>query len=88
MQGLRSTSALFWAPEKVGVRQPLLIFFHFVGDPRECRDYVAIPPSSRPPGKVGVASSNFVHALGVGDPRECIGYVAIPPSSRPLRSQG
>ena len=25
MQGLRSISALFWAPEKVGVWQPLLI---------------------------------------------------------------
>ena len=26
MQGLRSNSALFWATEKAGVRQPLLIF--------------------------------------------------------------
>ena len=26
MQGLHSNSALFWAPEKAGVRQPLLIF--------------------------------------------------------------
>ena len=26
MQGLRSISALFWAPEKAGVRQPILIF--------------------------------------------------------------
>ena len=26
MQGLRSKSALFWAPEKAGVRQPILIF--------------------------------------------------------------
>ena len=27
MQGLRNNCALFWASEKVGVRQPLLIFF-------------------------------------------------------------
>ena len=25
MQGLRSNSALFWAPEKAGVRLPLLV---------------------------------------------------------------
>ena len=48
MQGLHSNSALFWAPEKAGVRQPLLIFFHFVGDLRECRGYIAIPPSFGP----------------------------------------
>ena len=26
MQGLHSNSALFWAPEKAGVRLPLVIF--------------------------------------------------------------
>ena len=35
MQGLRSTSALFWAPDKAGVRQPILILSPFVwGPPR------------------------------------------------------
>ena len=33
MQGLRSTSAHLWAPEKVGVRQPLLILSPYVGTP-------------------------------------------------------
>ena len=31
MQGLRSTSALMWAPEKAGVRQPLLILSPLMG---------------------------------------------------------
>ena len=31
MQGLCSHSALFWAPEKVGVTQPLLILSPFFG---------------------------------------------------------
>ena len=30
MQGLRSISALFWASEKAGVRQPILISSPFV----------------------------------------------------------
>ena len=34
MQGLRSTSALLWAPEKAGVRQPLLILSPLLGPPR------------------------------------------------------
>ena len=29
MQGLHSTSTLLWAPEKVGVRKPILIWFPF-----------------------------------------------------------
>ena len=32
-QGLHSTSALLWAPEKAGVRQPLLIFSPCLGTP-------------------------------------------------------
>ena len=35
MQGLHCTSALFWAPEKAWVRQPILILSPFVwGPPR------------------------------------------------------
>ena len=34
MQGLRSTSALFWAPEKVGVKQPILILSPCLGTPK------------------------------------------------------
>ena len=35
MQGLRSASTLLWAPEKAGVRQPILILSPFVwGPPR------------------------------------------------------
>ena len=36
MQGLHSNSARFWATKKAGLRQPLLILFPFVGDPRKC----------------------------------------------------
>ena len=32
MQGSRSISTLFWAPEKAVVRQPLLLVYPFVGD--------------------------------------------------------
>ena len=32
MQGWRSISALFWPPDKAGVRGPPLILFPFVGD--------------------------------------------------------
>ena len=49
MQGLRSTSALMWAPEKVGVRWQLLILSPLMGTPRERRGYTAIPPSFGPP---------------------------------------
>ena len=31
MQGLRSNSALLWAPEKAGVRYPILILSPFLG---------------------------------------------------------
>ena len=37
MQGLRSNSALMWAPEKVGVRQPLLILSPLMRTPRTHR---------------------------------------------------
>ena len=33
MHGLRSNSGLFWALEKVGVRQPLLILSPMLGTP-------------------------------------------------------
>ena len=54
MQVLRSNSALFGAPEKARenarVRWRILEFFRAlgVGDPRECRGYVEIPPSFGP----------------------------------------
>ena len=37
--------------ERVG--EPLLILFPFVGDPRECRDYVPILPCFGPPRRHG-----------------------------------
>ena len=55
MQGLCSNSALLWAPEMARVREPLLILSArlALGEPRECRGYVAIPPSCGPPRKQG-----------------------------------
>ena len=37
MQGLRSTFAVMWAPEKAGVRQLFLILSHLIGTPRTQR---------------------------------------------------
>ena len=53
-EGLGSLRMQAWrspllGPEKARVRQPLVILFSFVGDPRECRGDVAFPPSFEPP---------------------------------------
>ena len=50
MQGWRSISALFWAPEKAGVRLPLLILSFFVwGSPgmQECQHTLECPVRAR-----------------------------------------
>ena len=62
--------ALFGPPQKGGVRQPILILSsRLIGDPRECRGSVAIPPSFGPlEGRGEVANSDFLHVLGFGDP--------------------
>ena len=58
-------------------------FIPFVGEPRECKGYVAFLPIFGPRGRQGwAANSDFVPF--VGDPRECKGYVALPPSFGPL----
>ena len=45
-----------------------------VGDPRECRGYVAIPPIVGPgEGTSEGTTFDFVPEVGVGDPQECKG---------------
>ena len=88
MQGLRSNSALLWAPEKVGVRSPILILSPLLGDPGECRRYIVIQLICWPPrgGSSEVANSDFLPFPG--DPRECRRYVVIQPICGPRRRQG
>ena len=91
MQGLRSNSALFGAPEKVVVRQPLLIF-----SPRlalQTPENVAVTYQFRrllgaQEGGGEVGTSDFLPTLGVGDPRQFSGYIAIPPLFGASRRQG
>ena len=62
-------------------------FVPFVGDPQECRGYVAIPPLVGPrEGRGEGATFDFITSSG--GPRECNGYVAIPPTYGPPRMQG
>ena len=58
MQGLRSTSALCWAPEKVGVRKPLRILSPCLGTPENAgvtQGYVAAKSLAALAGKVRLA---------------------------------
>ena len=86
MQGFCNNSALFWAPEKAGVRQPLLILFPFVGDHRQRRGCVTIPLLGRREGK-GEAASSYVVPF-VGDPWVCRAYTTVPPSWGPQEGRG
>ena len=70
MQGLYSNSALFWAPEKAGLRQPLLIFSPLLGTPENAGVMLQLRPFLGPQEGMGeVATSDFLPALGVGTPR-------------------
>ena len=82
MQGLRSTSAHFWAPRRQGEVAPSDFLPALgVGD----RGYSALPPSFGPQeGRGEVATSDFLPALGVGD-RGCS---ALPPSFGPREGRG
>ena len=54
MQGLRSISALLWAPDKVGVRQPLLILPPLLGTPENAGVICTNSALLWPPKKAGV----------------------------------
>ena len=91
MQGLRSNSSLFWAPEKARVRWQLLILSPrlALGTPENAGVTWQFRPLLDPrEGTCEVATSDFVPALGVGDPRECRCYVAILPCFGPWRRHG
>ena len=47
-QGFLSHDAQLLGPEKAGFVVGTFDFVSLFGDPRECRVYVAIPPSTRP----------------------------------------
>ena len=70
MQGLRSTSALFWAPQKAGVRQPILILSPLLGTPENAGvTWHFRPLLGLQEGKDEAANSDFVPFVGpfVGD---------------------
>ena len=80
-------SPSFWAPEKVGLRQPILILSPCLGTPENA----GVPYQFRPllgprEGRVEAANSDFVPLFG--DPQECRGSIAIPPSFGPPGRQG
>ena len=50
------------------VRQPILILSPFVGDPRERRDDIALPPSFGPPRRRGGAANSDFVPLCLGTP--------------------
>ena len=69
MLGLRGNSALFWAPEKVGVMYPLPFLSPRVGNPEDTGVAWQFHPLLGPPEDRGdVPSSDFV--LASSDPRE------------------
>ena len=91
MQRLHSNPAPFWAPEKVGVRLPLLIFSSCLalGTPENARVTLQSCPLLGPKaGRGEIGTSDFLPVLGVGDPQECMGYIAIPPPFGPPGRQG
>ena len=91
VHGLHSNSALFWAPENAGVRQPLLISsLHLVlGTPKNVVVASQFHPLLGPREGMGEATtSDFLPALGARHLHACRGYVAILPSFGLLRRQG
>ena len=71
MHRVGSDSALFWAPWKAGVRQPLLIFTPRLALETPKNAYVTQPFRRLPGPREGrgeAATSDFVRVIGVGDP--------------------
>ena len=72
MQGLCSTSALFWAPEKAGVRPPILILSPLLGTPESARVTQHFRPLLGPREGTGeAATSDFVPFL-LGTPENTV----------------
>ena len=87
MQGLCSISAHFWAPQKAGMRQPILILCPLLGTPENAGVMRHFHPlSGAQEGRGEAANSDFV--TFVGDPRESRGYVAFRPTFGRPRRQG
>ena len=62
------------------MRQPILILFPFVGDPRECRGDVAFPPSFGPPADTDNEDSYQPGEVAVAPlltPPPCISYALV-----------
>ena len=59
MQGLCSISALFWAPEKARVRQPILIVFPLLRTPENAGVLLHFRPILGPREGSGEAKSNL-----------------------------
>ena len=84
---VRVLSPFLLCPEEGSGEVATFYFSTCFGDPRECRGYVAIPPTCGPPeGRGEATTSDFVTFFG--DPREFKGYVAPPSTCGPPRRQG
>ena len=78
MQGLRSNSTHLWAPQKGGVKQPLLILSPLLGTPENVGATYQFHPFVAPQeGRGEATTSDFVPFVGY--PRECRGYAQFRP---------
>ena len=73
MQGLSSTSALFWAPEKAGVRQPFLILSPFVWGPPRMQGLRSTSALLWAPEKAGVRQPLLILSLANNLTMTCTG---------------
>ena len=73
MQGLPSTSAHLWAPREGRGEVAISNFVPFFVDPRECRDYPALPPTCGPLEKAGVRQPLLILSPCLGTPENAAG---------------
>ena len=99
VQGLRSTSAHLWAPEKARVRQPLVILSPCLGDPQESPPAPASnlefsPPTcplhfyeedslSEPEGNIATSSSE--PTIGESPAFPALNSEDVPPDGKPVK---
>ena len=67
---------------------PFRVLSPSVGDPREHRRYVALPPTFAPPppDKARVMLPLLILSPSIGDPQECSGYALMLPIFGPWRT--
>ena len=91
MHGLVGNSALFWAPDKVGVSHALLDLSSrlALGTPENARVSKPFRPVLGPlEGNCEAATYDFIPVLHVGVSPDCKRFVAFPPLFGPPRGLG